>query len=184
MKFDLSRADILAALSTMPAIRPGAAQLPEADARLLDQAGLPEDPDAYAVVASDVVAQTALLLHTALTTHAVASALGVSDSRVRQRRMDGSLWAINAKGRWLFPLMQFDTDPETGEAMGQIRGLDLVFRALPREMHPVAVAGFLRTPQPDLTVHERPLSPVEWLRNGGGVAPVVLLAQAADWASS
>ncbi|MGO9100830.1 MAG: hypothetical protein ACLP9Y_15850 [Mycobacterium sp.] len=121
----MNRADILAALDTFPAIRPRAAQLPESDARLLDQAGFPEDPDAYAAVTSDVVAHTALLLHTAVTTHAVASILGIKDSEVRQRRANGSLWAIKARGRWLFPIMQFDSDPKTGRPMGQIHGLVL-----------------------------------------------------------
>jgi len=151
-KFGLRRADMLAALRTMPAIHPWAAQLAPEEARLLDQAGFIEDPDAYAAVAADVLTHTGLLIHTAITSDAVAKALGVNESTVRQRRLEGALWAINDNGRWLFPIMQFDTDPTTGDPRGQIRGLDQVLRALPRDLHPVAVAGFLGAPHPDLTV--------------------------------
>jgi hypothetical protein len=182
-KFGLRRDDMLAALRTMPSIRPWATQLTDKEAQLLDQAGFTEDPDAYATVAADVLAHTGLLINTAVTTDAVAKALGVNESRVRQRRLEGSLWAIDDNGRWLYPVMQFDTDPKTGQTRGQIRGLDQVFRALPRDLHPVAVAGFLRTPHPDLTLANRPLSPIEWLSSGGDVAPVLHVAEAADWAS-
>ncbi len=67
--------------------------------------------------------------------------------------------------------------------MKQIRGLDRVFAALPHDLHPVAVAGFLRTPHPDLTLGGRPVTPLEWLRSGGDLTPVLRLVEAADWAS-
>jgi hypothetical protein len=182
IKFGLTRADMLAALRTMPAIRPWAAELTAQEAALLDAAGFTEDPDAYANVATRVLTHTGLLISTAVTADEVAAALGVNESRVRQRRLDGSLWAINANGRWLFPVMQFDEDPKTG-ARQQIRGLDQVFRALPRDLHPVAVAGFLNTPHPDLTLANQPMSPTNWLRSGGDIAPIPRLVDAANWAS-
>ena len=54
---------------------------------------------------------------------------------------------------------------------------------LPADLHPLSVAGFLTTPQPDLRIGGRPVSPLEWLRSGGDVDPVLSVAEAADWAS-
>ena len=58
-RFDLGRDDLIAALKTLPAHRPWAATLTAGEARLLDAAGLTEDPDAYAEIAADVTAQWA-----------------------------------------------------------------------------------------------------------------------------
>jgi hypothetical protein len=47
----------------------------------------------------------------------------------------------------------------------------------------LAVAGLLTTAQPDLVVGGQPVSPVQWLRNGGDVHAVLRIIEAADWAS-
>lgn len=180
-KYRLRRGDMLAALKTMPAIRPWATELSSDEAHLLDAAGLTEDPDAYVGIATDVLAHVGRLISTAFSTRDVASALGVNESRVRQRRLARTLWAVYDNGAWVFPVMQFESDPKTG-SYKQIRGLDRVFAALPADLHPVAVAGFLGTAQADLTVGRHPLAPVEWLRSGGDVAAVMRLVEAADWA--
>src|SRR5271168_3459465 len=140
-KYRLRSADMLAALKTMPAIRPWAAELSADEARLLDESGLTEDPDAYAEVAADVLAHMGLLINTAFSAGDVAGALGVNESRVRQRRIAKTLWAIEDNGAWVFPAMQFESDAKTGKYK-QIRGLDRVFAALAPDLHPVAVAGF------------------------------------------
>jgi hypothetical protein len=182
-KFRLRRADMLAALKTLPAIRPWAAELSPDEARLLDDAGFTEDPDAYARAAADTVAHMAVLVNTAYSAREVATALNVNESRVRQRRLARTLWAINDNGAWVFPALQFETDPQTGRPYKQIRGLDRVFTALASNLHPLAVAGFLRTPHPDLALQGRPVHPLEWLQSGGDVDPVLRLVEAADWAS-
>lgn len=182
-KFRLRREDMLAALKTLPAIRPWAAELSPDEARLLDDAGFTEDPDAYARVAADTLAHMALLVNTAYSAREVAAALNVNESRVRQRRLARTLWAINDSGAWVFPALQFETDPRTGVPHKQVRGLDRVFAALAPNLHPVAVAGFLRTPHPDLALQGRPVHPLEWLQSGGDVDPVLRLVEAADWAS-
>jgi hypothetical protein len=182
-KFRLRREDMLAALKALPAIRPWAAELSPDEARLLDDAGFTEDPGAYARVAADTVTHMALLVNTAYSAREAATALNVNESRVRQRRLARTLWAINDNGAWVFPALQFETDPQTGRPYKQIRGLDRVFAALAPNLHPVAVAGFLRTPHPDLTLQGRPVHPLEWLQSGGHVDPVLRLVEAADWAS-
>jgi hypothetical protein len=181
-KYRLRRSDLLAALRTMPAIRPRAAELTTEEVMLLDEAGFTEDPTAYARAAAAVLIQDSLLLNTALTTGEVTSALQVNESRVRQRRLARTLWAVEDNGDWVFPVLQFVSDPHTGRPGKQIRGLDRVFAALPPDLHPVAVAGFLRTPQPDLMLHGRPMATLDWLRSGGDVAPVLRLVEVADWA--
>ena len=182
-KFRLRREDMLAALKALPAIRPWAAELSADEARLLDDAGFTEDPDAYARVAGDTVAHLALLVNTAYPAREVATALNVNESRVRQRRLARTLWAIDDNGAWVFPALQFETDPHTGRPYKQIRGLDRVLAALAPNLHPLAVAGFLRTPHPDLALRGRPVHPLEWLQSGGDVDPVLRLVEAADWAS-
>jgi hypothetical protein len=181
-KYRLTREDMLTALRTMPAIRPWAAELSAEEARLLDEAGLVEDTDAYAEVAVDVLGHMGLLINTAFTASEAAAALGVNDSRVRQRRIARTLWAIEDNGAWVFPVLQFESDPKTG-GYRYVRGLDRVFAALPANLHPVSIAGFLRTPHLDLAVDGRVLTPVEWLRSGGDVAQVLRLVEASDWAS-
>lgn len=183
-RFNLERDDLLAALRMLPAIKPGAAALTEDEARLLDQAGFVADPVAFAEAAADIVAHTALLINSAYTGPEVASLLGINESRVRQRRLARSLWAIESDGTWVYPTIQFEFNLTTGKPDRQIRGLERVFRALPEGRHPSAVAGLLRTPQPELEVEGRPLSILEWLRSGGPVEPVLELIEIADWAST
>jgi hypothetical protein len=109
-RFRLRRTDMLAALKTLPAIRPWAVEVSAEEARLLDASGFTEDPDAYAEVAADVVVRTGLLLNTAYSAGAVADALNVNEARVHQRRLARTLWAIYDGGSWVFPAMQFDPE--------------------------------------------------------------------------
>jgi hypothetical protein len=183
-RFNLQRADLLAALKTLPAIKPGAAALTEGQARLLDEAGFVEDPVAFAEAVADIVAHTALLINTAYTGPEVASLLGISESRVRQRRLARTLWAIESDGNWAYPAIQFEVNLKTGKPDRQIRGLERAFQELPAGRHPTAVAGLLRTPQTELEVDGRDLSILEWLRSGGPIEPVLELIEIADWATT
>ena len=121
-------------------------------------AGFVEDPVAFAQAAADIVAHTALLINTAYTGPEAAALLGINESRVRQRRLARTLWAIESDGNWLYPTIQFEVNLKTGKPDKQIRGLEQVFAALPAGLHPTAVAGLLRTPQTELQVDGRPLS--------------------------
>lgn len=177
--FDISTSDFVAALKALPALRPWAASLTEDEARLLDDAGFDEDREAFLAAGTEIAGHVAHLAVTAFTADEVAAGLGVTASRVRQKRLAGELWAIPDGQTWVFPVLQFETGDNGGPSR-QIRGLHQVLKALPNGMHPVAVAGFLRTPQPDLYL-ERALTPVEWLRSGGDVDQVVAAAMNTDW---
>lgn len=178
-RFEITTTDFVAALRFLPASRPWAASLTEDEARLLDDADFVEDRDAFVAAGAEIAGHTAHLAVTAFTADEVGTGLGISASRVRQKRLAGELWAIPDGHTWVFPVLQFETD-DNGAPTRQVRGLDRVFKALPADLHPVAVAGFLRTPQPDL-FHGRPLTPVEWLRDGGDVNQAVAAAANTDW---
>lgn len=178
--YGIERRDLARALESLPSIRPNAAALSEADAALFDESGFVEDDNAYARVTLETLGRTARLINTAYSASQVAELLDVNESRIRQRRADRTLWAIQDRSRWVFPALQFED--EAGRR-GQIRGLDQVLQALPVDLHPLSVAGFLTTSQPDLRLEGQPVKPLDWLRSGGDVRPVLRVVEAAYWAS-
>jgi hypothetical protein len=100
----------------------------------------------------------------------VAVRLGVTRARVRQRAAERTLLAIREDDEWRFPRAQFAEG-------APIRGLPAVNLALPADLHPVAVWSFLSEPTTDLSVGDRPASPLEWLRSGGAPEPVAAIAR-------
>lgn len=109
----------------------------------------------------------------------MAEALGISTFRVRQKRLAGDLWGIADGSSWLFPVMQFDLGYD-GASSRVVRGFSEVFQNLPAGLHPVAIEGLFNTPSPDLFL-DRPLTPLEWLRDGGYVDDAVTAAANLDW---
>jgi hypothetical protein len=100
----------------------------------------------------------------------VAERLSVTRARVRQRAAERTLLAIREDDEWRFPRGQFaDAAP--------IRGLPAVSLALPIDLHPVAVWGFLTEPSTDLPIDDVPASPLDWLRSGGSPDPVAAIAR-------
>ncbi|ROZ99359.1 DNA-binding protein [Gordonia sp. OPL2] len=189
-RFGFGRDELVHALRTLPVHRSWAARLTDAEARLLDDAGFTEDPDDRAEVAASTTARMARLYSTAYPAAEVAAGLGVSDSRVRQLRLAHTLWAIDDGGSWVFPVLQFElihrTDPSGREVseFAQLRGLDKVFpHLLTRGLHPLSVAGFLESPQPELQIAGRPQAVREWLRGRQPVEPVLRLLEVGDWAA-
>jgi hypothetical protein len=178
--FGVSATELSSALDTLPAIRPEAASLSNDEAALYDEADFAEDEHAYARATLEAAGHTARLISTAYSPKEVAELLGVSGSRVRQRRAERTLWAIEDRGGWVFPALQFQ---DVGGRRGQIRHLDQVLPAIPADLHPLAIARLLTGPQPDLVVDRRPVSVLQWLGSGGDVATVLDLITAADWAS-
>ena len=183
-RFNLSRADLITALRTFPAQRPRAASLTAEEARLLDDAGLVEDSEAYSEIATDVIAHMAWLISTAYTSAEVALGLGVKESSIRRRRLARTLWAVDVNRAWVYPAVQFDLDTVNGRrTLKQVRGLEQVLPALPTGLHPAAVAGFLLTPQQELRIDNRPCAVRDWLHSGGSVDSVLRLIEIEVWAS-
>jgi hypothetical protein len=118
----------------------------------------------------DAAARYAAILADSEDVGAVAQRLGVTRARVRQRASERTLLAIREGDEWRFPRAQFDDG-------APVRGLPAVSLALPVDLHPVAVWSFLNDPSPDLTVDDRPSSPLDWLRSGGSPEAVAAMAR-------
>jgi hypothetical protein len=187
-RFDMRLPDLIAALKTLPAHRPWAATLTAQEARLLDDAGFVEDPEAYAEIAADAIAHMARLYSTAYTAAEVRDGLGVNESRVRQRRAAHTLWAIDDDGTWVYPAVQFDivdAGHDKPFKLKLVRGLDRVLPdLLTKDLHPTAIAGFLMTPQPELRVDGQPKTVRQWLRHGESVDLVLQLLDLGQWAAA
>lgn len=170
----------------VPRVPDASSMLTESQVSLLERGGLRMGGNtaSAAIAATELVAAHATLVTTAYTTAQVAEMLGVRDSRVRQRRADRTLWAIQSGNEYLFPAMQFiDFQFVTDSPRrSQIRGLDRVLPALPESLHPLSVAGFLTTPQPGLIRKGELVTPLEWLSTGGDPQPVLDAAHTVQWA--
>jgi len=186
-RFDMRLPDLIAALKALPAHRPWAANLTAQEARLLDDAGFVEDPEAYAEIAADAIAHMARLYRTAYKAAEVKDGLGVNDSRVRQRRAAHTLWAIDDDGTWVYPAVQFeviDAGRDKPLKLKLVRGLDQVLpHLLTKGLHPTAIAGFLMTPQLELRIANQPTTVREWLLAGGSVEPVLQFLEIGEWAA-
>lgn len=124
---------------------------------------------------SDPVARTAAA-YRALVEHSyrvpdVAHLLGVDGSRIRQRLARRSLYGIKPGRDWLLPSFQFT---ETGEVPSMAK----VLPALDPALHPVEVVEWFTTPDPDLSIKGKAVSPRDWLWSGGPAQPVLALAAA------
>lgn len=96
---------------------------------------------------------------------------------MQQKQLALELWGITDGQSWIFPASQFETNGD-GHPLRVIRGMADVLKALPADLHPIAVESFLCTPQANLS-SDHPVTPLEWLRRGGAVATLVTAALAA-----
>lgn len=139
------------------------AGLPASVQELLEQGGLDfADSDAVAhTVAAQAVAQETELLAGAVTVQEAAVRMEVSASRVRHLVADKQLVAIRTSRRLLLPAWQFDDDGKP------LRGLRDVLKHARSPEHPLAMQAFMTTPQNELQVDGRVMTPREWLISGG-----------------
>lgn len=154
---------------TAPAVAP----LSAAEAAFLREHGGPSagevlDTDPAVLVkdarGAEVVRMTKLVTGSVGIVEA-ALLLGVDRSRVSQRLSAGSLWSFRlGRGRRL-PRWQFAADGRS------LPGLEAIVAAIPAELSPESVAGFMDTPQPELEGR----TPVAYLVGGGDPGPVAEL---------
>lgn len=153
-----------------------AQELTKAEIEVLRKGGLdvsrsPDGPESKAQL-DLTVTRYAGLLAASLTVGEAAAVLGVSESRIRQKIGDGTLYAIRAGKEWRLPRFQF----AEGE---QIPSAGEVFRKVPTDVHPVSVANWFTSPNPDLYLdedEEHPVSPRDWLLSGGSAEALSALA--------
>lgn len=115
----------------------------------------------------------AALLADALTVVEVAARLHIDASRVRHRLARRQLIGIRQPRGWLLPAYQFGADGQL------LPGIERVAAALAGS-HPVVIARFLATAQPDLVVARRRMTPRQWLEGGGDPSRVVAMARTLD----
>jgi len=149
----------------------------QAEAAVLEEEGVDTSslgPDEADIVAAGIRRYFEMLA-SGLSVHEAADTLGVTDSRIRQLLGQRRLYGVRPRSRaWVVPRWQF--------CDGRVLpGIETVNRVLPEDCHPLAVSGFLHTPQPELMVSGGddgpPLSPLGWLGQGGAPEPVVALAR-------
>ena len=152
---------------------PAAAPLSGAEAAFLREHAGPAGRDILdtdpAVLVQDArraeAAHLAELVAGSLGIAEAALLLGVDRSRISQRLSAGSLWSFRVgRGRRL-PRWQFTADGRS------LPGLEVVVAAIPAELSPESVAGFIATPQPELEGR----TPVAHLAGGGDPGPVAEL---------
>jgi hypothetical protein len=119
------------------------------------------------------VAAYVALLADSLTVTQVAERLGIHPSRVRHRLASHQLIGVKQPNGWLLPAYQFGADGQL------LPGISRVAASLAGS-HPVVVARFLATPQPELVVARRRLTPRAWLEGGGDPSRIIGLARTLD----
>lgn len=148
-----------------------ASQLTMRDIEQLRAGGLRPSVDlgAYYRVRAQTAAQTAALLASSLSVGQAAERLGVDPSRVRQMLAARALVGVKDGGEWRVLELQFQ-DRRLVPNIGEIA------RAIPEGLPLVGVANWLTSPEPDLEVLGKPVSPLEWLSGGGDPGRIVALA--------
>lgn len=107
------------------------------------------------------------------TVSALAKRLGVDTSRVRQRIYARSLYAFKHRGEWLIPSFQLESNRV-------VPGVQGVVWKLSPTLHPVAVSRWFTTPNADLALEGKAVSPIAWLSSGGPADEVAAMAGSID----
>ena len=147
--------------------------LTDSEERLLREGGLAPGPltSEETQPLHRATAEYARLLHDSYTAEQAAGVLGVNASRIRQR-LTGTprtLYGIKMGRSWRIPKFQF-------HGRRVIPGIERVVERLALDVHPVAVHRWFTAPSPDLTVDDKPASPLDWLRVGNPPEAVAELA--------
>jgi hypothetical protein len=161
----------LAALLEGESVFEAQRELTAAEREVLEEQGLGEmepEPDA----ALRAFGAELELFADAYDAAGAAKKLGVSTSRVRQLLGSGRLYGVKQGRDWCLPRWQF-----RARGKGTVPGIDAVIHALPPDLHPVSVFGFMTNPKPELVLDAEPVSPLRWLAGGGDPAPVARLAR-------
>ncbi|MDR7300379.1 DNA-binding protein [Haloactinomyces albus] len=115
------------------------------------------------------VAEQAVLRDTALSVAEAASRVGVDTSRIRHRVASHHLIGWKDRGGWRLPAWQF-TEHDV------LPGLETILAAMPDDQPALVLANFMTTPQEDLEISGRPVTPREWLMAGGSAQRVAEFA--------
>lgn len=142
--------------------RPPAADLTPDQTAALQKAGSLVDEIVPVEERASVLsaARTDVLIEDALTTREVATMLGVSESRVRQRALARSLLSTKNASGLHFYRFQFEDQHE-------LPGWEVVAPAFPVDAHPLSMQHVLDAPRDELAVGADEVSVRQWLKAGG-----------------
>ena len=124
---------------------------------------------------ADTAVQYAGIIDSSLSTSEAGKRLGFGAGRIRQMVADRTLYSVLLEGRRYIPMFQFVEGRKR-----LVPNIGRVNAALDAELHPVEVYNWYTTPNPDLFLDddvERTVSPLDWLKAGNPVEPVVRLAE-------
>jgi hypothetical protein len=128
------------------------------------------DDEASDRVRAKTAAQMAALLAGSLSTPQAAGRLGVDARRIRQLLSERRLLGVRDGVRWRVLDLQI-----VGDSL--VPNIGQVISALPHALSALAAATWLTSPEPDLEIGDRPVSPIEWLSTGGDPDRVSALAR-------
>ena len=163
-------------LDAMPTVLygPSTENLTEHEQAMLRDGGV----DLYTATERDPIAETALqyaaIVKTSLTTRDVGRRLGIPENQVRQMIARGTLYSFLLNNRRLIPIFQFE------RAGPLVANITKVNAALSGDLHPVEIQDWYTQSDPDLFAGseiEAIMSPLAWLRSGGDVKKVTMLAR-------
>lgn len=163
-------------LDAMPTVLygPSAEDLTEHEQATLRDGGV----DLDTLTRRDPIAETALqyaaIVKTSLTTRETSRRLGIPENQVRQMIARGTLYSFLLNNRRLIPIFQFE---RTGPL---VQNITKVNAALSSDLHPVEIQDWYTQSDPDLFAGgeiDVIMSPLAWLRSGGDVKKVTLLAR-------
>lgn len=151
---------------------PSSRELTNAEIAVLRAAGAdlddhPDRPDPMLEYAVEFGA----ILATGLTVTGVSRRLAVTTARVRQLIGDRALFAFRNGSRWVVPAYQLL------EERGLVPNVAKVNRAIPEAVDPVSVNRWFVTPDAELAVEDKAISPLAWLKAGMDPDVVARLAR-------
>jgi hypothetical protein len=123
---------------------------------------------------AETAVQYAAIIESSLTTKAAAKRMGMPENQVRQMIARRTLYSILINNRRYIPLFQFEKDDSL------VVNITKVNAALNTDLHPVEVYEWYTRANPDLFAGDdidATLCPLSWLRGGGDVKKLVMLAQ-------
>lgn len=158
-----------------------------------DDRQLSRDPEHSAVDAADVPEEwwrntrariRRHLLESTLTEAEAAAAMQVSIDEVGELFGSNRLLSFDLEGEERIPDWQLMKPalPEFDDPSSLLPGLEVLLAAAPQPMlDAAAMTEFMTTARTFLTVEDKPLTPLDWLRQGRSLSTVVALFRGRQW---
>ncbi|QWS33060.1 antitoxin VbhA family protein [Curtobacterium aetherium] len=124
------------------------------------------------------------LLDSTLTEAEAAAALQISIDAVGELFGSNRLLSFDLEGEERIPDWQLlqPALPEFGDTSSLLPGLDVLYAAAPQPLlDAAAMTEFMTTPRTFLTIDERVLTPLDWMREGRPLTTIVALFRGRQW---